>query len=510
MSQPSPQPDFSYLIKNKSIKLSEHQNNAIQRMINRRTITLAFQPGLGKTLTSLVAGTYFVNKYPEKAVVVIFSPKSARNAFLKELSTKLQVDFAFYNADKNIEYTDQKYIVIEHTVVEKYIDFIKELSKTKRIVAIVDEAHFLRAAGSKLTNIMKDLSGFFTVLYLLTATPLGNDFQELYTFMSFMDPKIPNWFQFRNYYCKVYAHNIKMKNKRGVIINRRIFDIVDYKNIEQLKKYISNYMIFGSKSYNINHEIIYVQLDEYLRQPYIDAAKGMLDSEKKVENFNYEFTDEAKAFGGRLHDLQRIVDNCQEEYAREAPSNKERALLSLLKRISDRNESALVFVLYDDSVERMTKLLEHYKTKIGMEKIHVLSGKTKEDDRATIETTLKEKEVVIITQAGRQSRNLQRASNIIYYDQSFSTSDYIQIMGRITRTDTKYQNLHSYVICVKDTIDEYKKKIFEDNAWIIKEIFGNYGNAIPLCLHKIDRMNSKKLKNDFLWKFTTESFKNFR
>lgn len=135
--------DYSYLIGSGEIHLSDQQNRAIDRMIRHRSITLAFQPGLGKTLTSLTAATWFVKKYPDKAVCLIMSPRSARNAFVKELSKKFNVEYAIYTADYIVEYDGtQKYVLIEHSVMDRYMDVVAELFAKKNVVGIVDEAHF--------------------------------------------------------------------------------------------------------------------------------------------------------------------------------------------------------------------------------------------------------------------------------------------------------------------------------------------------------------------------------
>ena len=71
-----------------------------------------------------------------------------------------------------------------------------------------------------------------------------------------------------------------------------------------------------------------------------------------------------------------------------------------------------------------------------------------------------------------QAINLQGVNNVIIYNTSFSIGWIIQMIGRITRTDTKYPKLHVYFLEVSETIDTYKRLLFQDHALLIKEVLG--------------------------------------
>lgn len=67
---------------------------------------------------------------------------------------------------------------------------------------------------------------------------------------------------------------------------------------------------------------------------------------------------------------------------------------------------------------------------------------------------------------------------MVIYNTSFAIGWIIQVIGRITRTDTKYDKLHVYFLEVTDTIDTYKRLLFQDHAALISEVLGKE-NILP-------------------------------
>ena len=81
---------------------------------------------------------------------ILFIPKSARAAFKKELDTKLELqesDYIFITAGKHISYEDmskRRYIIVENSVVNKYIEDLVSIASTNVCHLVIDEAHSLQ------------------------------------------------------------------------------------------------------------------------------------------------------------------------------------------------------------------------------------------------------------------------------------------------------------------------------------------------------------------------------
>jgi len=474
--------DFSEHVK--GITLSKEQNEAIARMVSSRNIILGHQAGLGKTNSALVSAKVLLDRNPN-SIALIIPPKSARKAFRKELETRLVEPYALYSSDEEIPLTNQRFLIVEQSILHKYIRKLEQLMTSKRTITIVDEAHVLQNPKNQVSGYLRRIKNLTTVEWLLTATPLLNSIEGLYNVLNHSSPgALGSWWDFRAKYCETKQREIRISGGR----KRRITEIVGYKDLTPLRDYINEVIISGSIDYDLNYYYLRVPLDEELKEPYNESAKGVFDSEYMGE----------KEYGGRLHDLQRVVDGSHHTLLKHNLSNKEKALLKRVRKIMERNESALVYCEYEETINRLHLVLSQMAKWAKIRKIHVLVGKTKEEDRGVIEDTLQKGEVVLVSQAGRQSRNLQRANHIVMYNVPFSVGTIVQLIGRICRYDTTYTQQHIHILEVIDTIDTYKVQLFRDNVALINNLFGSMG-VLPTDVILRDRSDITSMKRRYLW-----------
>ena len=184
--------------------------------------------------------------------------------------------------------------------------------------------------------------------------------------------------------------------------------------------------------------------------------------------------------------------------------SKMQLLLDTTKSIIDKNESVLIYFEYIESLELAEKLLLLNKEKIGFNNIYRLTGAEKEEHRSKIEANLGLREIVLCSQAASQSRNLQRANNIICFHCPFSVGRTVQVLGRICRMDSTFDHQNVYFISVSDTIDTYKTALFKKhlnliNALLGKEAIGTLENCTCQYLD-VDLNDIKELKKTQLWR----------
>lgn len=99
------------------------------------------------------------------------------------------------------------------------------------------------------------------------------------------------------------------------------------------------------------------------------------------------------------------------------------------------------------------------------------------------------------------SRNLQRANNLIMYNTPYSLSDFIQLSGRICRVDTTFSQQHFYILEVDRTIDSYRIALFKDHLSLLDRLLGKECRGTLTCDYvEIDRMKMKDLKKSLLWR----------
>lgn len=508
---------------NQSYTLTDLQQSSIDRLKQMNACVIALSPGCGKTILIL---HHIINNVlkDNNDKCIFFIPKSARASFIKEMTTRMHEEFILICAGTNYSYNEiakHRFIFIENTIVNKYIETLVSLASTNTCHLVIDEAHSLQNPESVFSQAAWEVRCYCKYVFAMTATPLLNNIEGLFNLYHFVYPRIfTSWFRFRARYCITQDHVIRMKNKQGKLIERKVTDIVGYQNMKELNEILDKLTIKGCVHYNVNFDFVECQLDSESEKPYKLASNGLFDllyhpekakqrlSKRKLpKDKEHSISDDAKDFGSRLHDLQRIVDGCDESFDKSFVSNKMKALCQKVFEIIQRNESTLIYFEYTDSLEMAERILLEQQSMLGFTKIYRLTGAEKEEYRAKIEANLGLKEIILCSQAASQSRNLQRANNIIVYNCPFSIGRTIQTLGRICRCDSTYDHQNIYFISAANTIDTYKTSLFKNHTSLINsllgiEALGTLESLDDTCNYlDVDVGAEKKmLKNTMLWR----------
>jgi hypothetical protein len=105
-----------------------------------------------------------------------------------------------------------------------------------------------------------------------------------------------------------------------------------------------------------------------------------------------------------------------------------------------------------------------------------ISGKEKEEKRQQIEQNLVSRDIVIITKAGRASRNLQKANNLILYNVPYSIGDLLQCPCKGTKilTDKGYINVED----IEDTFNV----VIHNNIYPARKLGVKKSKVVEVCL----------------------------
>ena len=482
---------------NSEYPLFEDQQDAVRFMLSKRYCIVALQTGLGKTYSCLTA-LYHAMTLRQDIRGVIVCPPAATKIFKKELREKLGFEdreIGFLTSEiVDVDGDYKKVFVVTYTYIQKFPNFIPNLSKKYKLVAIMDEAHKLQAKETKVKTYLEEIKPCFSVIWLATATPLLNDIEGLYRLVSFLDKKfLGTKTSFLNNYAKTELKTIYLKGGK----KRKVREVLGVKNPEQLRDKLSEICIMRQRQYNLKFGYISDSLTDFESSVYEQVSAGVLQ-------------DEERTFSGRMHDLQRIVDNSYDhELIIRDIATKEKLFLKTVKKIMSQGFSVVVYVEYLDTLARLRHFLEKNKKDVGYREIFEISGSIDRKERESIESRITERDVILITSAGSQSINLQRANCIMFYDIPYSVGMCLQVIGRITRADTEFDTQYIFVLYIKGTIDEYKYLLFLDNSKLIKDIIGSDAN-MPKNLQEIDRKNMDDLRTKLLWHFKDDSKKVIR
>ena len=214
-------------------------------------------------------------------------------------------------------------------------------------------------------------------------------------------------------------------------------------------------------------------------------------------------TQETKdVWAARLHQLQRIIDNVHDEHVtnKNQMSSKERCLMKVVSDLMQKGEPILIYFDYKDALDRISYILNELKVYLNIKQILEVSGDISQKQREKVEEQIDTGTIVLLTQAGTESINLQKANTVIFYDIPFAIQTFIQMVGRVTRMDSKYDHQDIYLIEAEGTSDTYRRILLQMNGQLINQIFGKV-NTLPLEMKFIDKNISKQLKNALLWSF---------
>lgn len=501
-------------------ELTDLQRSSLEKLRSMNACILALSPGCGKTLLSLVHVRDDLLK-DNNSKCILFIPKSARAAFKKELDTKLEIpdsDYIFVTAGKTIKYEDiskRRYIIVENSVVNKYIEDLVALASTNECHLIIDEAHSLQNPKSVFASAAWEVRCYCKKIIAMTATPLLNDIEGLFNVLHFVYPRVfQSWFKFRARYCITQDRTIRMKNRFGSVIQRKVTEIVGYQNMKELNDVLDKLIIKGCVHYNVNFNFLECDLDKECEKLYSMAAKGFFDilyhpekvkkkSKKKDGEMNSPVND-VKDFGARLHDLQRVCDFGDTSPSPDIVSSKMKLMMKTVRDIMHNNQSVLIYFEYTESLELAEEILLRHKQDVGFNNIYRLTGAEKEDYRAKIEANLGLREIVLCSQAASQSRNLQRANNIVVMNCPFSIGRIVQLTGRVCRMDSTYKQQNIYFISTSNTIDTYRTMLLKKRIGLIKLLLGDESTgALDNCecsYIDTDLSDINLLKKSNLWR----------
>jgi SNF2 family DNA or RNA helicase len=476
-------------------ELLSHQTEAVKVLSANRRHLLGDSTGLGKTYSVLASYAALVERYPDKKWhLLVVTTKTAMSSWRKELTKRTNFKYLTltvgekHNAEIFAERAVKHQVtVISASCIPHFNAYLSALYQNFHVVLALDEAHQYKNSESNAGKIVRYLGSKSTVFWALTATPILNKIEDLH---GVIDMLIPGYL---GTYYEFLANYTVRKKRRGQ--GRVFYEIVGYQRLPELRELLKSVMLSRSASYPLQFHYHQSKLTETEEYNYIQAAKGLMG-------------DEYKDFVNRLPDLQLVVDNAIDvtdlinnpdtRRPNESVdlSSKETQLIELMGSILASGSALILFTEFLLTQQRLAMLLDQHLPKVTY---YYLNGSTEESERDKITKLFKPGQIVLTTQAGGQSINLQAANHIIFYDVPFSMGILIQAIGRIARVDSVYDSMHVHLLEAVDTIDTYKTKLVHHNSTLIEGVVGGNAN-LPPGMDKVTKRAIVRLRKDLLWR----------
>ena len=212
-----------------------------------------------------------------------------------------------------------------------------------------------------------------------------------------------------------------------------------------------------------------------------------------------EKAQETKQHSARLAEMQRYVDMSEE---------KRGLLLDIIKngRSSDTDESLLEkgVIVYIEFLDVIAQVASDLK-EAGID-VSIIQGSTKEKDRGLIARDFKDNpnsKVVLISNAAGESLNINGSNELILYDMPKGSGKYMQILGRVVRSFSKFENegrsFYIHYVIVEDSLDMYKPILLSSKKQLEEDVL--HADTINLKgTGSFDGELLKKIRKDMLWK----------
>lgn len=490
-------------MKSKYLKseLWDEQLEAVAILPNQERHILADSTGLGKTLSILAS---FIKLYEEDndRRLLIVGNKSSLATWASDIPEHTQgLDYLLLDTDilnkspgivRILQEPPPPITFITYSALQRRLTpFVKKLYQSgKPVVLALEEAHYFKNPKAARTKSVKQFVIWSKYCWALTATPIMTSYLDLW---GLFDLLLPGYLgteaQFKKRYMKIEWISTQWKNGKKVVRKNPYPKFKGYINEEELKEKTSVYILKRVKHYNIKfhiHPADFTQEEEAL---YTQSARGIL-----LEDY--------KGFAQRLPELQLVTDNTiladGELNKAKKLSSKEKVLFTeLIEKVQTDHKAVIIFSAFKKTLDRLQFLLE--ASRLNYRDLYRIDGNTPSKERMRVVQNFGEKDILLISPAGRESLNLQVSNHLYLFNLPFSLSDFVQLCGRIARSNSIHDQFNIHLLLVKNTIDEYKaRKLLHRTKEFTKILAGEA--AMPKTWRKVTRASLAKLRKKLLWR----------
>lgn len=498
------------------IEYAQHQKDAIAFQQAQPYSILAMNTGMGKTATTI--GSMLVNLHQKKLDKCIFvctkgSIGEVQNDFNKfynyvpETLPSFDAMQNFMDGDSHIALTRYEWL--------KHYDpdiFLRESSK-HNIGMWWDEAQKLKSASTKAHKYANALRQSCSAFHAVTATPIMTKLDDLWGVMDCVDNSVLGDFDAfcDNFYERRLVPHPKVRKRRKTcpvchsrltyqdgwdycfnpccqaiqtpngflpyrVKIKSIWELVEYKNIEQLSKIMQNHMFCHYPEQDIRYHMHNYELDADDWKQYKAIAKDT------IANLDNDET----PFATRLLHLQYLVNKSLA---------KRQKLYQLANTIKERG--FVLYIQYYESLAQVQEVLSY----IPELQVRTYTGNDSDDDRDNNKKWFQsdpKNKCLIISRAGGASLNLQVTNQLIFYDLADGFGQMSQISGRVTRLFSSYKTFHIHFILSEHTIDQYKYMCFLMYDSIIRALLNNKMIALEKPINYNNDMKAQ-MRKDWCW-----------
>lgn len=473
------------------VKLRYYQVIGSLHMMLLNRMVIGDSTGLGKTLETIAAYSFMLEKDPNLKLIVL-CPKSALYQWedeFKKFTNGINCRIILNEFGGMVSYKARKAqydLFKEHVMIMGYTPLMDEYEAVKEalgtnFMVVFDEAHVFKSRKSKTFFACQQLAASAQRVYGLSATIIKNNLEEVWSIYAVI---VPGLFGNITSFCKSFC-NQKLMKLRINGKDRYIPKTIGYKNLTQFKQLIDPY-ILARKKEDVATELpklisrkVILEMEPEQKLLYKKALSGLIYEEKikreffevfdlvrngatdekilatyneKKEKYEKYLTEDGKK-RGRLAALSycQMISNGPGLVNEQGESSKE---LEFERLITEEltTEKIIVFTRFTKSIQALSIICERNHVQFTQITGAILSAQDRRNAQQEFQTDPKCR-VMLITTAGAASLNLQAAGVIVFFDTPWSYGDLVQTIGRAQRIGSLQEHILLLHFINKGTID---------------------------------------------------------
>lgn len=386
------------------MKLFPHQQKALDQTENKNKVAYYLEMGLGKTFVASEKAESF-----KEDIIVIVCQKSK----LEDWRDHYKTYYPQYNV---IIYKKKLDHVEGNTVLIINYDLIwrrEEFKKLRDFTLILDESSYIKSETSKRTKFILKMKP--TNIILLSGTPVGGKYEELYSQINLLGWRISKS-NFWDTYIKY-----RFQDMGGF----KIKQVIGYKNIDRLKRKLRDY---GA---------VFMQTEDVIELP--DTIEYQINIKNTKEYIKFK-KDKLITINGTelVGDTTLTSMLYQRQLAGMYNVNKYEKIKELLESTDDR---IIIFYNFKNEREELEKICNKLNKPVSR-----VDGETR--DLSNYEH-LENAVTLIQYQAGSMGLNLQKSNKIIYFSLPLSSELFEQSKKRTHRMGQCRTCFYYYLITEK-------------------------------------------------------------
>jgi superfamily II DNA or RNA helicase len=481
---------------NTEYSLRKYQRVGVSHLLVMQRFVLGHTVGAGKTVMGLNAWGIFREKRPSRLFVV--TTKSAVGQWCDECNRFLpgvpctEVPSSEEAPNRERERYYQEWIktgmgsmlCLSWSQYQRDWDFFEETQDLWKdgTWVILDECQKVKNPKSKVYKITEQLSEIVPRIHGFTATLIKNKAHDALNILNLLNPGTmsPVFFE-RAYVIKGMKRVPQRTGKGGGRRFITVKTIEGYKNLQDFAARVSHLYISPPES-EMDLERPAVQtvsrretMSSLHHRIYTDAEHGLFltDCENDAVAANSALAHAQIAASSPEHfvdvSLPLEVDSFPSIFHTDTrkrleykAAQEKNSKLSMLKDLLDNeleDDSAIIYSPFATSIW-------HLATALTDRNPAVITGSVKQADRDKARLDFQEgrSNLMLMTDAGGEALNLQRARHVIFYSLPWTVGQYVQVVGRARRFGSEHKYLGVWHLLMKDSVDELVESVLQPKA----------------------------------------------